>query len=251
MVQNGHINFYTHVFSPYCYRVQLALDQAKADSTSFIIDLSAKPDWYATKVNSAGKVPAITYGQKTPPENPVTPPGTAKINESLVILEFLNDLFPEAHLLPADPVLAAQARLFIDTWETKGFEGLRDFFFLYKPSNGADKTLLDALDAVQMRLPATGFAIGEWSNADSAVVPFLLCLDLLLKNDLGSYPKEEGLKVYEAFKSARFARLRKYIEDARAYPTVKATWDGEFQAGVWSKLPRLNRDHVGEIGGEL
>ncbi|KAI0634697.1 thioredoxin-like protein [Trametes polyzona] len=240
MVQNGHITFYTHVYSPYCHRVQLALDQAKADYTSFTIDTMAKPEWYTTKVNPAGKIPAITYGQKAPPENPA--PGTAKINESLVILEFLNDLFPEAHLLPADPVLAAQARLFINTFETKVFEGFKDFFFMHKQSKDADKTFIDGLEALQARLPAAGFAVGEWSNADSAVIPFLLRVEVLLKNDLGTYPKGEGLKLYEVFKSEKFARLRKYIEDSKAYPGVKATWDEAFQTGIWSKNPMFKRD---------
>ena len=42
-----------------------------------------------------------------------------KLNESLVINEFIADIFPEAHLLPADPVKRATARLFAALVDSK------------------------------------------------------------------------------------------------------------------------------------
>ncbi|KAI0824921.1 thioredoxin-like protein [Trametes gibbosa] len=241
MVQAGQITFYTHVYSPYCHRVHLALEEAKADYTAFSINLMARPPWYATKVNPAGKIPAITYGgPKGNPEDPS--PEAAMINESLVILEFLNELFPEAKLLPADPVLRAHARLFTTVWETKGTDGFRAFFFRYAQSEGAEKTLLEGLEAVQARLPATGFAVGGWSNADAAVAPFLVRVEMLLKNDLGVFPVGEGLKVYKELQDTKFARLRKYLEDVKEYPTFKATWDEAAQFDIWSKNPMFKRE---------
>ncbi|KAH9849004.1 thioredoxin-like protein [Lenzites betulinus] len=241
MVQAGQITFYTHVYSPYCHRVHIALEEAKADYTSFSINLMEKPAWYAEKVNPAGKIPAITYGgPKGNPENP--PPEAARINESLIILEFLNDLFPEAKLLPTDPVLRAKARLFENTWDTKGFEGFRDFFFMYAKSEGAEKTLLDGLEAVQARLPPTGFAVGEWSNADAAVGPFVVRGFMLLKNDLGTYPAGKGIKLYEELQGPKFARLRKYAEDVQERPSFKATWDEAAQLAIWSQNPMFKRN---------
>ncbi|KAL1941828.1 hypothetical protein VTO73DRAFT_6828 [Trametes versicolor] len=240
MVQPGQITFYTHVYSPYCHRVHIALEEAKAEYTPCSINLMDRPPWYNTKVNPAGKIPAITYGgPKHASEDPS--PEAAKINESTVILEFLADIFPEAKLLPTDPVQRAQARLVIATWEAKGFEGFKDFFFMYAQATSPEKTLLDGLDAFQARLPATGFAVGEWSNADSAVAPFLLRAELLLKNDLGTYPVGEGKKLYEVLQGPRFARLRKYLEDVKEHPTIKTTWDEALQFGIWSQNPMFKR----------
>lgn len=122
-------------------------------------------------------------------------------------------------------MLRAEARLAINTWETKCFEGFKSFFFMYAQSENAEKTLLDGIAAFQARLPATGFVVGEWSNADSAVAPFLLRIELLLKNDLGTYPAGEGVKVYQTLQGPKFARLGKYLQDVKEHPSVKATWD--------------------------
>lgn len=113
----------------------------------------------------------------------------------------------------------------IATWDAKGFEGFKNFFFMYAQATSPEKTLLDGLDGFQARLPATGFAVGEWSNADSAVAPFLLRAELLLKNDLGAYPAGEGKKIYEALQGAQFARLRQYLKDVKEHPSIQATWD--------------------------
>ncbi|KAI0336581.1 thioredoxin-like protein [Cubamyces sp. BRFM 1775] len=239
MVQNGQITLYSSPYSPFTHRVRIALDQANADYTQFVIDFTNKPSWYAEKINPVGKVPAITYGgPKSTPENP--PTESAKINESLVILELLADLFPEANLLPSDPILRAQARLFINVFESKAFDGFKDFCFIYV--KGSDKTLLDGLEALQARLPPTGFAVGpEWTNADSAVAPFLVRLDLMLKHDIGCYPQEEGAAVLEALRGARFARLTKYIDDIMQSPVFKPTWDEEMNLKLIKLNPAVQR----------
>ncbi|KAI0350035.1 thioredoxin-like protein [Trametes cingulata] len=239
MVQNGQITFYTHAYSPYCHRVQIALEEAKAEYTVCTINVMDKPAWYTEKVNPIGKIPAITYGgPEAPPEDPA--PEAAMIPESAIILEFLADLFPEAKLLPSDPVLRAKARLFMAAAETHIIEGFRAFFFA-RPEN-AEKVLLDSLEAVQARLPGEGFAIGEWSIADMAAAPFLARIDLLLRHDLGRFPVGEGLRVHKVLQGERFARLRKYLEDIKACPSFKATWDEELQVGIWKQNPVFKRE---------
>jgi len=64
------------------------------------------------------QVPAMTYGG--PKVNPTDPsPESFKISESLILLEFIADLFPSTNLYPNDPVQRAQIRFFIDTLSTK------------------------------------------------------------------------------------------------------------------------------------
>ncbi|KAI0654854.1 thioredoxin-like protein [Cubamyces menziesii] len=239
MVQTGQITFYGNAYSPFSHRVQIALEQAKADYSRVSINLLEKPAWFAEKVNPVGKVPATTYGgPKSAPESPS--PEAAKINESLVILEFLADLFPEAHLLPSDPVLRAQVRLFINAFETgKFFEGFRGFFF--KNTEGAGNLLLEGLAELQARLPPTGFLVGGWSNAESAVAPFLVLVDMMLKNNIGAYSKEDGLKVLEAYQGPKYARITKYIVDIKGSPIVERTWDEDANRELWKRLPATQR----------
>ncbi|KAI0651478.1 thioredoxin-like protein [Trametes meyenii] len=238
MVQPGQITFYTHVYSPNCHRVQLALDETKAEYTPYTVNLMEKPEWFAAKVNSVGKIPAITYGgPKTAPDEPSSE--SARINESLIIVEFLADLFPEANLLPSDPLLRAKARLFANVVETKVLDALKAFFFVY--ADGAEKTLFEAFEALQARLPATGFAVGKWSTADIAAGPYLTRIYMLLKNDIGKYPAGKGAEVYIALQGPKFARLSKYIEDVKQYPSFKATWDEALQLSIWNSNPAIQR----------
>jgi len=101
------IIFYAWKTSPYSLRVELAFQEAKADVTRYSINPRNKPEWFASRVNPAGKVPALLYGSpKSDPEHPSAE--SAKIAESLVILEFIADLYPDSGLLPKDPVERAR-----------------------------------------------------------------------------------------------------------------------------------------------
>ena len=146
-----------------------------------------------------------------------------KLNESLIIMEFLADLFPSANLLPDSPVLRAKARLFINLFQTRVMDGFMGFFFRGQPVS----VLLDALEALQNLLPAEdGYAVGpRWCMADMAVVPMLVRIELLLKHDMGKYPEGEGRKTYETLRGGKFARYHRYLEDVKAQPSMRATWD--------------------------
>ena len=146
---------------------------------------------------------------------------SAKIPESLVIIEFIADLFPEARLLPATPLKRAETRLFINAFETRFFDAFKDVIFFGKSTS----ILLDAFAEMQARLPPAGFAVGEFSLADVAVVPVFLRVILLLENEIGKYPLGEGKKAAEALQEPKFARLAKYMKDVKARPSVTKTYD--------------------------
>jgi glutathione S-transferase len=168
------------------------------------------------------QIPTITYGgPKVAPEQP--PAEAVELHESLVILEFLVDLYPTSGLLPADPVLRAKARLFIAHFETTVFAGFKAFVILGESANA----LLDALDALQHSLPATdGYAIGAtWCIADMVVSPFLVRLEMFLQHELGRFAIGEGKKTLEVLKSEKFARYDRYIQDIKNHPVFKTTWD--------------------------
>ena len=145
-----------------------------------------------------------------------------KIAESLVLVEFVADLFPSSGVLPADPVKRAQARFFIEGVSSKFVPAWSGVQFRNAPVND----LYAALEYLQSLLPAeSGFVIGEFSAADIAIAPFLARMRITFLNDLGAYPEGEGPKIYAEITGSRFARLAKYQEDLFARESFKATFD--------------------------
>ncbi|KAJ7107336.1 glutathione S-transferase [Mycena epipterygia] len=219
----AQITLYTAKICPFAHRAELALEEAKVSYNRFEIDLNNKPEWYAPKVNPASKVPAIAYGG--PQVSPDLPsPDSVKIAESLILVEFVADLYPEATLLPNDPVLRAKARFFIDTVSTKFLPA-----YMGPLARGQSfEPLWDALDVVQDLLPVDKpYVLGDdYTAADIAITPFLARLEVALRNDIGAYKEGEGAKAAEYFFSGeRFKRLVKYYETIKARESFKATFD--------------------------
>ena len=201
----------------------------------------------------ASQVPAIAYGgPETAPDAPS--PQSTKLAESLILVEFVADLFPSSNLLPADPVARAKARFFVDAIGTK----FTPAWFAYLQGKGTLDALYDAVSFLQGLLPeGEGFAVGAYSVADVAITPFLARARVALLHELGAYPEGEGKKVLETLTSGegKFARFGKYFNDLLARESFKATFD-EVRA-----LPRCSRGplltwgfigvHRGEVQGPL
>ncbi|GJE93725.1 glutathione S-transferase family protein [Phanerochaete sordida] len=223
------ITLYTSKVSTFAHRVEIALALCKVPYTRCEIDLWNKPEWYIPKVNPLGKVPVIAYGgPAVPPDEPS--PLSTKLNESLVLVEFLADLYPASGLLPADPVLRAKARLFIDAVSTT-FLGPASAGIRGVLHGGGDATpLVRALEALQALLPPTGFAIGEFSAADVALAPSLARVEMTLENNLGEYPAEarEGERILRLIRGPGLERWAQYTRDVLTHPAVASTFDKEY-----------------------
>ncbi len=154
-----------------------------------------------------------------PPDQPS--PESTKIAESLVLVEFIGDLFPESGILPKDPVKRAQARFFVEGVSSK----LTPAWYGYHLRNAPVDDFYKAVEYLQGLLPEKGFAVGEYSLADIAVTPFLARGRLALVNDIGAFPVGEGKKVWETITTGKFARFGKYIDDLFARESFKATFD--------------------------
>jgi glutathione S-transferase len=171
----------------------------------------------------------LTYGgPAAPPENPS--PESAKIPESLVILDFIADLFPSSTLLPKDPVERAKVRLFIDAVSNKFYPAFAAVVF----SSAGDKApeafenLFAGIKALQELLPAGGsFAVGnEFTLADISILPFVARGEVLLSNDFGPYPEGEGRKAWEKLETdPSFARFMKYYKGLEERASFKKTFD--------------------------
>jgi len=222
------IIFYTHKTSPFCLRVELAFQEAKADVTRYELNLKNKPEWFASRVNPAAKVPALVYGSpKSDPENPS--PESAKIAESLVLLEFIADLYPDSGLLPKDPVDRARVRFFIDAVSTKLLP-LAGALFVWGGAPDSPDAFVAGLAEFQELLPPTAqFAVGDhFTIADAAIAPFLGFWELFLRNDVSKFAEGTGSRLYqELFQSARFARLQKYFANLSSRESFKNSIDSE------------------------
>lgn len=87
---------------PYCARVRLALAEKGLEYETVEIDLGDRPAWIYD-LNATGRVPVLDDGFVLP--------------ESLVIMEYLDERYPERPLLPTDPVKRAQARLAVHRFD--------------------------------------------------------------------------------------------------------------------------------------
>ena len=161
-----------------------------------------------------------------PPDQPS--PKSIKLTESLILVEFISDLFPSAHIFPTDPVQRAQARLFIDAVSTK----LVPAYVSLMLKDGDPEQLVSALEHIQSLLLPEGqgdWALGEaFSAADISIVPFLARIRLCLENDLGGFPggKGEGARILAMLREPKLARFNKYWAHLEARPSFAATWDG-------------------------
>ncbi|KAJ3813407.1 glutathione S-transferase C-terminal-like protein [Lentinula lateritia] len=230
---------YTAKICPFAHRVELALAEtglrSNKDFVRYEIDLKNKPEWYQPKINPASKVPAIAYGgPKTAGDQPS--PSSTKIAESLVLLEFVADLFPNSSLLPKDPVLRAKTRFFIDTFANK-FGPALFTFQSGKAPNGAEG-IFSAIEQLQDLMAPEGLAIGdgtEFTLADAAVIPFFGRMEVSLKNDFGAFPEGEGKSTWETLQTdKRFARWKKYWDTAKARESFKATFDEDYLTKSYS-----------------
>ncbi|KAH9914154.1 thioredoxin-like protein [Epithele typhae] len=206
--------------TPFPHRVRLALAEANVEYDTIWIDLIDKPKWYEKKVYPTARVPMLVYGGGPlgPDEAPAA--DAVKIGESLAINEFLADLLPDAHLLPADPVARAHARLFARAVDEQFLPAFFKFLFLGAPV----EPLLDAFEGMQALLGGA-YAVGDaWSIADAAFVPLLARLDNACR---GAKPmgEENAKAIIEALESERFKKLKGYKERNYARPSFVQTWD--------------------------
>ncbi|VDK61081.1 unnamed protein product [Anisakis simplex] len=88
---------YSMRFCPFAQRALLYLARKGIKAEVVNIDLSNKPDWYFKK-HPQGNLPTLEHDGKI-------------IIESTVIVQYLDELFPETSVLPTDPYERAQHRI--------------------------------------------------------------------------------------------------------------------------------------------
>ena len=141
----GVITLYDAERCPYCARARIALTEKGIEHEVVAIDLSDRPAWLYEK-NPLGKVPVIEEDAFVLPE-------------SAVIMEYLDERYPEPPLLPADPAARGLARLRV--WRFDDLLG--DDYYAYR--RGDPHRLEERLAALDL---------GHQLFVDIAYVPWVI-----------------------------------------------------------------------------
>ena len=177
-----------------------------------------------TMADISNQVPAITYGgPHVAPDEPS--PLSFKLAESNVILEFLADAYPEANLMPIDPVQRARVRFFMDA-VTNRYMPAHMAWVLDREPDAAEKHL-KAIQFLQELIPESGkYAVGDsYTIADACITPFIYRLNVIIENDIGKYPVGNGPKFGESLKDPKYAKFMAYASAITARPVAKEIWE--------------------------
>ncbi|KAG1463809.1 hypothetical protein G6F56_005207 [Rhizopus delemar] len=211
-MSSDKITFYNATICPFAQRAAIALKEVGAEYETVEIDLSNKPDWYG-KINPELKVPAFTVGGQN-------------IAESLVIIEYVNDRFPEKNLLPQDPLKRAYIRYFIEFFSTKINSEFFKYLFNYKGEKAFEnyeKNVSEAFERfnellVQQSSSGPYFLGNEYSLADIAIAPFVARILGFNKLFLDGYE-------FEALK--KYPRITEFFTGVLSRPSFNETYCGD------------------------
>jgi len=130
------ITVYDAARCPFCARVRIVLAEKRIPHEPVAIDLSNRPAWLYEK-NPTGKVPVLEED-------------TFVLPESAVIMEYLEERYPEPPLLPADPAQRA-----LERWRVFRFDSeLGDDYYAFR--RGEENALAQRLR--EFDPPPYGFA---------------------------------------------------------------------------------------------
>jgi glutathione S-transferase len=149
------ITLYDAERCPYCARVRIVLAEKGVEHEVVAIDLSDRPAWLYEK-NPLGKVPVIEEDAFVLPE-------------SEVIMEYLEERYPEPALLPADPADRALVRLQVERFD----EYLGDDYYAFR--RGDPNQLQERLAALDL---------GHNAYVDVAYLPWVARARYLLGVEL-------------------------------------------------------------------
>jgi glutathione S-transferase len=155
---------------PYCARVRIVFAEKGIDYETVVVDLDDRPDWIYEK-NPLGKVPVLEEGAFLLPE-------------SAVIMEYLEERFPQPALLPATLEERARARLRIERFE----HALGNAYYAFRrgDEDGAER-LAHCLSFIDRRMDDAR----AYDLADIAYLPWLIRLRHVYDFDLSPYPAVE------------------------------------------------------------
>jgi stringent starvation protein A len=153
------LTLYDAARCPYCARVRIVLAEKGVPYDPVEIDLADRPAWIYEK-NPTGRVPVLEE------EDGFVLP------ESRVIMEYLDERFPEPPLLPADPADRAAARLLLERFDDLS----RPYYdLMWRRKDGSPERMHAALARLDEVLAGRPYLAGAtYSLADIGYLPWVL-----------------------------------------------------------------------------
>jgi glutathione S-transferase len=164
---------YTAERCPYAARARIVLAEKRLDYDASEIDLDDRPAWLYDK-NPLGRVPVYEED------------GGFVLPESEVIMEYLEERYPEPALWPADPAERALGRLWLQRFDDR----LGDAYYAVRRGTEGAREELDArLGELDRVLEGQPYLTGrEYGLADIGYVPWLLRATERLDVELEPFP---------------------------------------------------------------
>jgi glutathione S-transferase len=160
---------------PYCARVRIVLAEKGVEYEPVYVDLGDRPAWIYDK-NPLGRVPVLEEDGFVLPE-------------SVVIMEYLEERYPEPPLWPADPAGRAVGRLLVERFDRLS----SPYYALRRGDEGARSRLDERLVELDALLEEGPFLTGrEFGLADAAYLPWILRARANLGVDLVDNPQLEA-----------------------------------------------------------
>jgi len=198
------IHIYSAEGCPFAQRTRMALIEKAVEFELTEIDLGNKPSWFS-ELSPYGKVPLLTHND-------------GKIYESFVINQYLDEVFPDPAMMPTDPMVRAQARIWMDYCETRYIPSI----FGIRATKDDTEKLNDALakiEEVMLYIETEG--LRKLSDG-----PFWLGEKISLL-DLHYSPFFERFPVYEEMFGARIPkecnRLLQWLDAIKCRESYKLT----------------------------
>jgi glutathione S-transferase len=184
------LKLYTFKLCPFAHRVRIALAEKGLDYERIEIDLKNKPADFA-EISPYGRVPLLTHGR-------------TRVWESAVILEYLEDAFPEHALMPLNAADRAKVRLWIDFANTRLFAATHQLMFATDEAVRRELTA-EMVSAVRyleregMHVGRGPYLIGkEFSLADVVLYPWFEQASTLEKFSEFKMPKDTaGIRAWQ------------------------------------------------------
>ena len=198
------LELYSFDACPYAQRTRMVMLEKGLDFNLVEIDLYNRPDWWA-ELSPYGKVPLLKHGDGI-------------VYESAIINEYLDEVFPDTPLMPADPLQRAQARIWIDYCDTRFMPACHQ---LIQDRKNADKQVENRAKLREVFTFMEQEGLRKLSNG-----PYWMGTEFTLA-DVQFAPFVERFPCYEDLWGAQWpdecTRLRDWFDTVRSRDSFKAT----------------------------
>jgi len=164
---------YTAERCPFAARARIVLAEKGIAYEAVEIDLDDRPAWLYEK-NPVGRVPVYEED------------GGLILPESRVIMDYLEQRYPEPALWPLDPAERALACVWLERFDARLGSA---YYRLRRDEDGARQEVDDRLAAIDATLEAQPFLTGrEYGLSDIGYVPWILRAHERLEVELDAFP---------------------------------------------------------------